>query len=237
MNANGSPADRLATALRRVIELRRELEADARLRATWQAVKRWQAERLRRSYADLLAQPRLRPACEFFLSELYGAKDFSQRDQEALRVVPMLARMLPERAVTTMVLAVELDELSEQLDERVARRISGVVDDASYAAAYRAAGTPAEREHQIDTIDRIGRSLERLARIPLLAPMLHMMRGPAEMAGLGHLHRFLESGFDAFVAMGSANEFLDTVRSRETTLMKTLFAGGKTATSVAVAPE
>ncbi len=231
-----SSAARLATALRRVIELRRALDSDAKPRDAWRAVKRWQAERLRQTYADLLAQPRLRPACEFFLAELYGAKDFSQRDQEALRVVPMLARMLPERAVTTMVLAVELDELSERLDERVARRITDVVDDAGYAAAYRAAGTPEERARQIDTIDRIGRSLERLARVPFLQPMLHMMRGPAEMAGLGHLHRFLQSGFDAFVAMGAAGDFLDTIRSRETALMKSLFDGGRTSTSITIAP-
>ncbi len=237
MNQDGSSADRLAAALRRVIDLRRQLESDVKLRDTWRAVKRWQAERLRQTYADLLAQPRLRPACEFFLAELYGVKDFSQRDQEALRVVPMLARMLPERAVTTMALAVELDELSEQLDERVARNLmTGAVDDAAYAAAYRAAGTRAEREHQIDTIDRIGRSLERLARIPLLAPMLHMMRAPAEMAGLGHLHRFLQSGFDAFVSMGAAGEFLDTIRARETALMRLLFDGGQTATSVSIVP-
>jgi hypothetical protein len=236
MDQAASSAQQLHAALRRVIELRRQLDADSRLRDTWRAVKRWQAERLRRTYADLLAQPRLRPACEFFLAELYGAKDFSQRDQEALRVVPMLARMLPERAVTTMLLAVELDELSERLDERVARNVKGVVDDATYAAAYRAAGTRGEREHQIDTIDRIGRSLERLARIPFLAPMLHMMRGPAEVAGLGQLHRFLQSGFDAFVAMGAAGDFLDTVRARETLLMQQLFDGGQTTTSVAIAP-
>jgi len=213
--------------LTRVIELRRQLGADSELRDRWRAVKRWQAERLRRTYPDLLATPRFAPACEFFLSELYGAKDFVQRDQEALRVVPRLAGMLPERAVQTMALAVELDELSEELDARVARHVSTPIDEARYASAYCAAGTRAEREHQIDTIDRIGRSLERLARIPLLAPMLHMMRAPAEAAGLGHLHHFLQTGFDAFKAMGAAGEFLDTIRRREDELMVSLFERGK----------
>lgn len=225
MNETLSSRDRLAAALRRVIELRRELDLGSDLAARWRAVKHWQADRLRRTYSDLLAQPRFAPACEFFLAELYGAKDFSQRDQEALRVVAKLASMLPERAVQTMALAVELDELSEMLDARVARLVSLPVSDDGYAAAYRVAGTRAEREHQIETIDRIGRSLERVARIPLLAPMLHMMRGPAEAAGLGHLHQFLQSGFDAFRAMGPASEFLDTIRARETALMESLFAG------------
>ena len=103
--AASSAKERLASGLARVIELRRALHADAPLAERWLAIKRWQATRLARTYPDLLASPRYRPACEFFLDEIYGAKDFESRDQEALRVVPKLARMLPERAVETMALA------------------------------------------------------------------------------------------------------------------------------------
>ena len=219
------PKERLATGLQRVIELRRALHGDAAVNARWLAVKQWQSSRLERTYPDLLASPRYRPACQFFLDEIYGAKDFEARDNEALRVVPKLAMMLPERAVETMALAVELDETSESLDARLASVVRLPVDVAGYARAYRDTGTLAEREHQIDTIDRIGRTLEKLARFPLLAGMLHMMRAPAEAAGFGHLHNFLQSGFDAFVAMGPASEFLATIRGRETQLMRSLFDG------------
>jgi hypothetical protein len=65
--------------------------------------------------------------------------------------------------------------------------------------------------------------------VPLLAGMLHMMRIPAEATGYGHLHHFLQSGFDAFKAMGSAGAFLDAVRARETRLMQRLFAGDASA--------
>ena len=219
------PKERLACGLARVIELRRALHADPAVNARWLAVKQWQASRLARTYPDLLASARYRPASEFFLEELYGAKDFEARDNEALRVVPKLARMLPERAVETMALAVELDETSESLDARLAEAIRLPVDAAGYARAYRETGTLAERQLQIDTVDRIGRTLEKLARIPLLSGMLHMMRAPAEAAGFGHLHHFLQSGFDAFRAMGSAGEFLATIRRRETVLMQALFDG------------
>lgn len=219
------PKERLATGLARVIELRRTLHADAAVNERWLAVKHWQAARLARTYPDLLASARYRSACEFFLEELYGAKNFEARDNEALRVVPKLARMLPERAVETMALAVELDETSESLDARLAKAIRLPVDVAGYALAYRETGTLAERQLQIDTVDRIGTTLEKLARFPLLSGMLHMMRAPAEAAGFGHLHLFLQSGFDAFRAMGSAGEFLRIIRSRETALMSALFAG------------
>jgi len=223
--AQPGPKERLASGLARVIELRRTLHTDAAVNERWLAVKRWQAQRLARTYPDLLASARYRPACEFFLEELYGAKDFEARDNEALRVVPKLARMLPERAVETMALAVELDETSESLDARVAQAIRLPIDAAGYARAYRDTGTLAERQLQIDTVDRIGTTLEKLARIPLLSGMLHVMRAPAEAAGFGHLHHFLQSGFDAFQGMGAAGEFLRTIRARETALMNALFAG------------
>jgi len=219
------PKERLAESLARVIELRRVLHADPEVNARWLAVKHWQAGRLARTYPDLLASPRYGPACRFFLEELYGAKDFEARDTEALRVVPKLAKMLPERAVETMALAVELDETSESLDARLARAIRLPIGSAGYARAYRDTGTPAERQLQVDTIDRIGHTLEKLARIPLLSGMLHMMRAPAEAAGFGHLHRFLQNGFDAFRAMGPAGEFLSIIRGRETALMQALFDG------------
>jgi hypothetical protein len=223
--AQPGPKERLAAGLARVIEMRRLLHTDPAVNERWLAVKHWQAERLARTYPDLLGSKRYRPACEFFLQELYGAKDFEARDSEALRVVPKLARMLPERAVETMALAVELDETSESLDARLAQAIRLPVDAQGYARAYRETGTLAERQLQIETIDRIGRTLEKLARIPLLSGMLHMMRAPAEAAGFGHLHRFLQNGFDAFKGMGPAGEFLGTIRSRETALMHALFAG------------
>jgi hypothetical protein len=216
---------RLAAGLQRVIAMRRALAQDPQVAARVLAVKQWQAERLRRTYTDLLQEPRYRAACEFFLEELYGAKDFTQRDEEALRIVPKLAQLLPEHAVATIALGVELDELSETLDRRVAATIRVPLDADAYAAAYRSAGTPEERAHQIEMVDRIGEALDQLARIRVIPGLLHLMRGPAAAAGLSHLHRFLSRGFDAFRAMNGARAFLDAIRARESDLMKRLFAG------------
>ncbi len=228
---SGDAKTRLASALSRVIDLRNRLTDNPELAWRVKAVKRWQAQRLRSTYQDLLSIPRYRLACEFFLDELYGTRDFSQRDSEALRVVPMLAKLLPERATLTLAMGCELDELSERLDARVAGLImqdelrADTLSDEGYAAAYRTAGTRPERERQIAQIVHIGQSLDKLARLPLISGMLHLMRGPAEAAGLSHLHEFLSQGFDAFKAMGGATDFLNAVRERETALMNALLEG------------
>lgn len=216
--------NRLTQALGAVMELRGRLAADPQLSRRWRAVKQFQADRLRATYPDLLASDRYREPCEFFLDELYGARDFDQRDAEAMRVVPKLAKMLPRRALETLLLAVQLDEMSERLDSEMARGIALPVTESSYADVYPAVGSSAERERQIEAVDEIGRALDKLARFPGLSMMLHMMKGPAEMWGLSHLHHFLQRGFDAFAGMGGAQEFLATIRRRESAVNRRLFA-------------
>jgi hypothetical protein len=61
-------------------------------------------------------QRTLRPGGEFFLSDLYGPKDFRSRDEELARVVPVMVRVLPARALQTLLEAVKMDTLSESLD-------------------------------------------------------------------------------------------------------------------------
>jgi hypothetical protein len=45
------------------------------------------------------------------------------------------------------------------------------------------------------------------------------------MAGLQDLQDFLERGFEAFRAMGGAEEFLALIRERETEILNRLFSG------------
>ena len=192
-------------------------------------LKEWQAARLARSYADLLASERYKPAAEFFLSDLYGPKDFRTRDEELARVVPVMVHMLPAKALLTLLEAVKMDTLSESLDTDMvlALRKAGKVrkiDWPAYVAAYRNCDRKQDRELQIALIDKIGKTLDRLTRMRLIRVSLKLMNGPAHLAGLGALHSFLQRGFDAFSDMKGADEFLEIVIARETALMKEMFA-------------
>lgn len=216
---------KLADALGRVIALRAELETDAQHKKRWVALKQWQIKRLRATYADFLETDRYRSAAEFFLEELYGAQDVDRRDAEAQKVAPKLASLLPARAVNALLLAVQLEEMAERFDIDMARTIELPITEKSYADAYRATGTQAERVRQIELAERIGKALEKLAKVPMLSAMLYMMKAPAAMWGLSHLHRFLQRGFDAFVGMKGAREFLQTTNRRELAINERLFAG------------
>lgn len=222
---------RLVEELEKVRALRGLAQANPKTMAARQGLRQWQASRLARTHADLLASPRTGAAAAFFLSDLYGPQDFSERDEEISRLVPLMARMLPLAGLVTVTSAIELDALSERLDAAMVlalrKRYKDLVglDAAGYAEAYRSVGDRPARLRQIELIRATGEALDQLTRKSMITVALRMMREPAHLAGFGALQEFLERGFVAFRDMGGAGEFVAAICSRETQLLEDLFAG------------
>ena len=209
------PASRLGAAAADVAGLRALTEHPER-RAELRA---WQAARLERTHSDLL-------------DELYGSKDFSQRDAELARVIPALVKFLPNSALVTIADAVELDALSERLDLCMVRVLQAdaqlgnrPIDAPAYARAYCQAGAPADRQRQIELVEHVGRTLDGLVRHPMIGALLKTMARPAQLAGLGAMQDFLSRGFVVFRDMRGADAFLRVLVERETQLMRSLYAG------------
>lgn len=189
-------------------------------------LKEFQSARLRATYADIAELPRYRAATAFFLDDLYGPKDFSGRDAAMMRIVPVMSRVLPDSAVETAALAIELEALSESLDQRLATALpEGPIGGAGYAPAYRESSTPAEREHQIALIEAVGERLDALVKKPFVYGTLKLMRKPAHMAGLTDLQDFLERGFSSFREMHGADQFMALIGERERAIASDLFSG------------
>ena len=214
--------------LARAKGLRAAANADPRMGADRMRLRGWQAERLAATYRDLLASDRHHDAARFFLTDLYGPKDFSERDHEIERILPTMSATLPASGIRTIALAIEVDALSEELDAamvaelRSARAMANITEKA-YAEAYRRCDRRDHRELQLRLIGEIGAALAALVRKPLVRAALHLMRGPARLAGLAELHRFLEDGYNAFHRMGDPTAFLDTIATREETILRQLF--------------
>jgi hypothetical protein len=211
---------------------RRRRAADPAVAARVLAVKHYQQRRFEHCYADLLSNGRYAGAARFFLDELYGPTDFSQRDAEFARIVPALVRLFPHDIVATVEALAAVHALSEHLDSEMALHLpeaSGAAGTGlqarDYIQAWQAVGEPGNRQRQIDLILNVGRSLDVYTHNPLLRHTLRLMRGPAKAAGLSALQAFLESGFDTFRAMRGADGFLRTIDGRERALAAALFDG------------
>jgi hypothetical protein len=198
---------------------------DAAFAARVEAVKRYQQRRFELTYADLLTHPRYAGAANFFLNELYGPSDFTQRDAQFARIVPALVRLFPAEVVSAVQALAALHALSERLDSRMGKAVNDDgVDAARYVMAWQQCGDVAGRERQIALLEQVGHALDALTGNPLLRHSLRLMRGPARAAGLAALHTFLETGFDTFRGMRGADEFLALIGNRERALAATLFA-------------
>lgn len=215
----------ILTHLSTVAAERAARAADPDLAARVVAIKDYQQRRFEHAYADLLAHPRYAGAARFFLDELYGPADFTQRDAQFTRIVPALVRVFPAEVVDAVLTLAQLHALSEGLDSAMARALDlPRVDASAYALAWQRCGQAAQREAQIALILRVGTDLDRLTHNVVLRHSLRLMRAPARAAGLGVLQSFLESGFDTFRAMGGADAFLRDIGRRERALAAALFA-------------
>lgn len=223
-------AHKIHEALQVVARLRQQREADPGLALASRRVKRLQAQRFHATYADLLQNPRYSTAAAFFLEELYGDKNYAERDQQFARIANTIARLFPPAVVDTAAALAEVHALTETLDDEMARnwladeRLAPQGGDlARYIFCWRRQGDAAARYRQLEVVMNLGRELDRLTRTRGLRTLLKMMRRPAAVAGLSSLQHFLETGFDAFAEMRGADGFLGTVRERESGWIQALF--------------
>jgi len=211
----------------------RQLTADnAQLFLATKAIKSFQSRRFAGTYGDLLSSKDFSGAARFFMEELYSDRDFSSRDAQFGRIASAIETFFPKQVVSTAVALAELHALTEDLDHEMATQWAKLsqaeyTEGERYARTWLAVGRRSDRAKQLSEVLQVGAELERLTQKPGLRTLLRMMRRPAEMAGLSDLQLFLENGFDTFADFSRkkshTNEFLETINTRESTWLDTLF--------------
>lgn len=184
----------------------------------------WQTKRLKHTHHDLYTNNNFRDGIDFLLAELYGSEDFSARDRDLERVFPKLVKLLPDALLDTVANLIELNLLTQRLDFGIAEYLSrnGLskpITEDNYLTAYRATATIEQRKRQLSLVQNAGNLLDKHARNPLLRLSLNMTRRPANRAGLGALHSFLQRGLDAFFAMDDVDILMQTLIDRESQIL------------------
>jgi hypothetical protein len=223
-------AVQLLRDLQHSAELRHQLSAAVGLHPDLALLREWQANRLTRTYADLLADPCYRPACEFFLSDIYAPRDFSQRDHDLERIHKFLSRVLPATTIQLLTATVELNSLTNRLDNHLLQVLvdqlgaTDAVTAERYAEAYRICDNQAERVRQIDLIQSLLRQVGEGARYRVVGAALKMAKIPAQRAGWVEIYDFLERGYRALRQMKDAQIFAETIAQRETRILDLIYA-------------
>lgn len=219
------PAETIRNAVEKVAFFRNASRGNEALDQALRWVKSFQSRRFAATYADLLDSADFGAASRFFLVELYGDRDYAERDAQFARIAGTLQKYFPDSVVATAVALAQLHALTEELDFEMAKAsltldAKNAMDESErYLKCWRLIERAEDRNQQLEAVLNVGAELNRLTQIRGLRMMLRMMRGPAKAAGLHALQQFLESGFDTFSDMSNrrnlAIDFLGTIGQRE----------------------
>ncbi len=240
MTAKPTFSEAIRFQLARVQHLR-EATRQGPLLTALKAVKGFQARRFKGTYSDFLRDPRYAPATQFFLDELYGEHDFTERDQQFGRIAGAIERLFPDAVGQLAVDLAETHALTETLDHQMAEHWAsapaGLSPEANYIRCWRLTGLPADRARQLAVVQHMGAELQRLTRMKSLLFALKMMRQPAQAAGLGALQQFLERGFQAFAHMRDSSRLMEAIAERESAWIEHLFRDDPTVCQQALQAE
>ena len=126
-------------------------------------LRSWQTQRLEFSFEHFLDDPQRRAAAHFFLTDVYGDRDFSKRDANVAKVLPMMQRLLPASVLGTVADGIELGALTHALDLRMAaelQRIAPLAKDAAFRSEF--AAVKAANKARLAAMDAVTRTLDAL---------------------------------------------------------------------------
>ena len=192
------------------------------------ALQTFQSQRLRRDLADLAAEAQYQQIGQFFFDEMYGARDFRARDDQAQRARWFVHRV-PGVTAHDVDSVLALLALTNKLDDEIAHMLIALsapldFDEAIYELAYRQADHYAERVIQIELVIAALSNIHRLGRKRLLNLALQSTHGLAHTVGMGDIHRFLWLGYQAIQPVRDIKRLLDTIDTREKARLNRIYA-------------
>lgn len=216
--------DKILINLRKAKNIRQTTKKDVKLFNAKIALKQYQVERLKTTHKDLLESSETKNAALFFLNEIYSFKDLTKRDADLEKLLPTMGKMFPENTLEVIANAMVLDALTEELEDKMAKKLGEKFTEVQYEKAYKEETSYEERTLQIDLVKDLGLCLSHLVTVPLISGTLKMMRVPAKIANLEEMHEFLNTGFHTFKDTKNPEKFINTLVSREKILLDKIFS-------------
>lgn len=192
------------------------------------ALQAFQSKRLRHDHADLAAEPQYQLIGEFFFTEMYGPRDYSNRDEQARRLQQFI-HIVPGVTVRDIEPVLQLLELTNLLDDQIThmlieQQIAITFDEATYDRLYRECDNYRERLLQLELIRDAIFNVYRTARSPVLKLALQGTEAVANALGLGDIHRFFRLGHRAIQPVRDVNRFCTTIYGREKDRLDRVYA-------------
>jgi hypothetical protein len=204
-----------------------QYRSDAKSLRQFRRFIKWQVAYLLPFFSEFEARPDTAAAVEFIVSDLMGS-GIAARDADLARVIPIMVRLLPDRALEALASAMQLNARTLAINlansEKLAERtdIGEGISERDFCAAFRSTTTLEECLELIGLTIVLGHTLKRLVRNRMLRMTLHAMHYPAHAAGFGAMQDFLEKGYTTFHAIDDVDYFLGQFAERITAVFTRL---------------
>jgi hypothetical protein len=183
-------------------------------------VRKVQVDRLRQTYDDYFKNPEYTKISKYFFEQIYGAGDKASRDAAFNKIYEKLSAAVNPKRITRVTQLKQLNELTDELDLRVAREFMKsrkkhalTLDD--FEACYRALNNKDEREQQLQLLMETTRFFHRLAHIPLLGFVIKPTQYAARALGVEYIMEFFMEGYRSFRSVKNAEPFMQAIEDRE----------------------
>ncbi len=229
-NKNKSPADRLRYFSDLSNAVHREYLDHPDILNNYQTFVVWQNNYMLQFYDDFCVTKENTAAVDFVVSELTGI-GISERDHDLARVVPAMVRMLPDKALQTIAVAMELNSRILTINLSICRELFGKLSPANkisernYCLACRQVSRLDEFLELVELTKQVGQSLNHVIELPMIGLILRAMRSPARLAGFSSLQDFLETGYHTFKAIEDVDQFLDDISDRTASVFGKIMEG------------
>ena len=172
---------------------------------------------------DFMNNLNAKGAINFFLEEIYGTKDLSKRDEEVERFINTMEKLISGDTLEVILNAVNLNLITEKLDNDMALRLRENFSKEDYQKAYLET-SKSLREEQVQIIEQLGSSLSSLVKIPFLGMLMKTMTIPAKAQNVYNLHLFLQKGLEVFKSTKNAKNIISTVANREREYINSMYS-------------
>ena len=192
------------------------------------ALQIYQLDRIKTTYNDFSNSPQFKELTSFFFEQIYGPQDFGFRNDSIKSLFNKSHPFLRQDIVEAIESVLELNNLSDELDEIVAHQmkktvIQGDLSFERYAEAYKNCDNYEQRCYQIDLMVNATKMIFKLSHVWLIGASLTALHSFADLLGMGKIMNFLHDGYQAFHKVDDITPFVEAVYQRETNLNDRLF--------------
>ncbi len=199
---------------------------DPKLDTVLNEVQAWQRLRIQRTHKALFEQPNHQLMANYFLTQLYGGKEFKRLAIQLARVLPKakkLESLIKESALTTGSMAIAAAVLAVELDLHLAQWLIAhdlPANEKNIMTAYSTLDESEARRNQIHNLKEVCYRTDKYLNSFFLHKAFQLAKSTVYRLNYQLLYDFVEAGFDAMKPLDSVSSFIDPFCALEMTIIE-----------------